>query len=186
MLQDTPYPQEHPNRSAEEIFEILAGENASMLTAYLRSVVWRSDVVEDLFQETMIVAWRRLDDFDRTRPFGPWLRGIATRLVLEHRRRSARDLLNCDPAVLEALEKRFTKVAQLRGDGFRERIDHLRECMELLPERMREVIDLGYGRGMLLREISVAVDASTEAIKKRIQRARQALVECLEQSGAEP
>ena len=30
----------------------------------------------DLFQETMVVAWRRLDDFDHTRPFGPWLRGL--------------------------------------------------------------------------------------------------------------
>ena len=170
MLKDAPYPEEHSDRTAAEVFEILAGENAAMLTAYLRSVVWRDDVVDDLFQEAMIVAWRRLDDFDRSRPFGPWLRGIASRLVLEHRRRSARDVLRCDPQVLEALEIRFNKIAQLQGDTFRERIRHLRACIQLLPERMSEVVELAYGRGMLLRQISVALDVSTEALKKRIMR----------------
>ena len=185
MLPEEPNPEENSNLTAAEVFEILALENASMLTAYLRSVVWRSDAVDDLFQETMIVAWRRLDDFDRTRPFGPWLRGIASRLVLQHRRRSTRDLLRCDPAVLEVLEVRFRNVSELHGDSFRDRIGALRTCIKLLPEQMREVINLGYGRGMLLRDISVALDASNEAIKKRIQRARLALLHCLEKSGDE-
>jgi len=32
---------------------------------------------DDIWQETMLVAWRRFDDDDTTRPFGAWLRGIA-------------------------------------------------------------------------------------------------------------
>ncbi len=175
-----PHTTEERERSAEEIFEILVGEHAAMLTAYLRSLVWRQDAVEDLFQETMIVAWRRLDDFDRSRPFGPWLRGIATRLALAHRRKCARDMLRCEPEVLQALESRFGRVSQLDGDGFREKIIALRTCIQKLPEPMREVIELCYGRGMLLKEIASSLDSSIESIKKRAQRARQKVALCLQ------
>ena len=68
-------------KKAKLAFEILARENSRMLTAYLRTVVADEAVIDDLFQEAMIVAWRRLQ-CDLSRPFGPWLRGIASRLVL--------------------------------------------------------------------------------------------------------
>jgi RNA polymerase sigma factor (sigma-70 family) len=72
-----------------DIFTILVRENTDMLTAYLRSVVRDPATVDDLFQETMLTAWRKLDEFDRRRPFGAWLRGIAARLVLAERRKRA-------------------------------------------------------------------------------------------------
>ena len=121
---------DQPNRSAEDIFEILVSENAPMLIAYIRSIVWRSEVAEDLFQETMIVAWRRLDDFDRTRPFAPWLRGIALRICLAHRRKHARDMLRCDHEVLESLEARFKGTGHDDANSFRDRIRKLKECMK--------------------------------------------------------
>ena len=172
---------DHPNRSAEDIFEILVSENAPMLIAYIRSMVWRSEVADDLFQETMIVAWRRLDDFDRTRPFAPWLRGIALRICLAHRRKHARDMLRCEPEVLDSLEAKFRATGQDDANSFRDRIKKLQECMKRLPAPMREVIELGYGRGMLLKEIANSLDSTTEAIKKRVQRARQNLSRCIQQ-----
>ncbi len=60
-------------------FEILMRENSRMLLSYLNCVVQDVASVDDLFQETMVVAWRRLGDCDLSVPFGPWLRGIATR-----------------------------------------------------------------------------------------------------------
>lgn len=58
-----------------------------MLMVYLRSLVRDEATVADLFQEAMVVAWRRLDECDLDQPFGPWLRGIASRLVLAHYRK---------------------------------------------------------------------------------------------------
>ena len=172
-----------PHPTGHEVFEILVREHADMLTAFLRSLVWRSEQVDDLFQETMLVAWRRLDEYDRSRPFGPWLRGIAMNLVLQARRRSGRDFLNCDPAVLEALERQVRDFQRIPADSFRDRLEHLRDCLGRLPERLREVVDLGYGRDLLLRQSAQAVSASEEAIKKRMQRARQLLMDCLQTKG---
>ena len=47
---------------AHTIFEILVRENEAMLMTYLRAAVRNQAVVEDLFQETMLVAWRILNE----------------------------------------------------------------------------------------------------------------------------
>ncbi len=168
--------------SARQIFEILVREHADMLTAYLRSLVHAHDAVDDLFQETMLIAFRRLDDYDRTRPFGPWLRGIASNLVLEYRRKNARGAMSCEPEILEALEHHFNATSRMHGDTFRERAGKLSDCLTRLPEKLREVVELAYARGMLLRQIAESLSAGEEAVKKRIQRAREALIDCFQAS----
>ena len=42
----------------KEVFEILMRENADMLLAFLRASVRDSHAVDEMFQETMVVAWR--------------------------------------------------------------------------------------------------------------------------------
>jgi RNA polymerase sigma-70 factor (ECF subfamily) len=165
------------------VFEILAREHADMLAAFLRSLVLRNEVVEDLFQETMLVAWRRLGDYDRSLPFGPWLRGIAVRLVLAHRRRLASGFLNCDAGVLEALEQQYRRFERPPADSFAERLERLRGCLDRLPPLLREAIDLVYSRGLSLRSLASSLQATEEAVKKRIQRARQLLARCIETGG---
>jgi RNA polymerase sigma-70 factor (ECF subfamily) len=169
--------------TAKDLFEILAREHADMLTAFLRSLVARNQTVEDLFQETMLVAWRRLGEYDRSRPFGPWLRGIAAKLVLAHRRKSAHAFLSCEPEVLEALETRFRDFERRPADTFRERLDRLQGCLDKLPPLLRSAVDLVYARGLSLQNLANAVESSEKAVKKRIQRARGMLAQCLESSG---
>lgn len=165
--------------SAKAVFEILARENSGMLTAFLRSMVTRQEIVDDLFQEAMMVAWRRLGEYDRSRPFGAWLRGIAAKLVLAHRRQSASGMVSCQPEVLDALDRRMGDFEKLPGDSFQERLNRLAQCLERLPGPMREAIEMGYGRDMLLGAVARALDVTEETVKKRVQRARQALADCV-------
>jgi RNA polymerase sigma-70 factor len=171
--------------TAQQVFEILAREHAEMLTAFLRSLAPRADLVDDLFQETMLVAWRRLSEYDRSLPFGPWLRGIAGRLILESRRKTAKGMLTCEPEVLQALEAEFRRFERTPADSFRSRLDRLSSCLDKLPPVMRDAIDLVYTRGLSLKNLASSLNASEEAIKKRVQRARGLLAECLD-VGAEP
>src|SRR4051812_36414612 len=97
---------------AKQIFEILARDHADMLWGYLASVVRDRSAAEELFQETLITAWKSLDRYDTSRPFGPWLRGIAGRLFLARRRKLAGDLLQIiDAKELEALETLYARVS---------------------------------------------------------------------------
>lgn len=178
-------PKELKGQSGSEVFEILAHEHADMLTAYLRSLLGAEPSVDDIFQQAMLTAWRRLGDYDRSRPFGPWLRGIAQRLVLEHHRLSRSRPATTDPAVLTELDRRFDQVAALPGDTFHERVERLRTCLGKLPETMRHAIEMVYQRGLMLAAVADAVGSSKEAVKKRVQRGRQMLAECLRLGGIE-
>ena len=93
----------HP--SATEVFEVLMRQNAGHLMAFIRAMVRNESLAEDVFQETLLVAWRRFESFDRARPFGPWLRGIAHLTALAMFRKGKREVV-VDSKVVEALEVR--------------------------------------------------------------------------------
>ncbi len=165
--------------SGREVFEILAREHSDMLMAYVRSLVGADSAADDLFQQTLLVAWRRLGDYDRSRPFGPWLRGIAQRLVMEHHRRGRARAMSTDPAVLAELDVRYEELERSKGDSFRERSSRLLDCLRRLPEAMRASIELVYTRGMLIAAAARALGANEESVKKRVQRGRQLLAQCV-------
>ena len=166
---------------AEKIFEILMRENAAMLRAFLRSSVRDANTVDDLFQETMLVAWRRLDAFDRDRPFGPWLRGIASKLVLAHFRQHASRETVLGQSAMDWLDVRFAKIHKQSGDSFAEKLSALRDCVDSLPENYREPIRMRYQLDMPLSEISQLLSLAMEALKKRLTRAKHKLANCLDQ-----
>lgn len=165
--------------SSKDLFEILVRENADMLTVYLRCAIRDPSAVDDLFQETMLTAWRTLDRFDRSRPFGPWLRGIAAKLILAHHRKSARRHLLCNEDILEHLGSRQDGLQRMPGDTLDEKLDTLRECITALPDRYREAVKLRYQEEIRGRRLAEKLDISHEALKKRLQRARARLFDCL-------
>lgn len=165
---------------AKGLFEILVRENADMLTAYVRSVVRDSGLVDDIFQETMLTAWRRLADYDKTRPFGPWLRGIAARVMLAQRRKRARGFVLCEAEILEHLEARYEALHRQTGDTLDAKLDGLRDCIERLPDRYRDVIRLRYGEELETETLARQLHLSVETVKKRLQRGRARLLECLQ------
>ncbi|HUS91141.1 MAG TPA: sigma-70 family RNA polymerase sigma factor [Phycisphaerae bacterium] len=168
---------------AQEVFEILMRENADMLTAYLRAVVRNPAAVDDLFQEAMLVAWRRLDDYDRTRPFGPWLRGIAARLVLAHQRSSRKDMLFCSEEVLAHLDRRLEQISRRPGDTWDQKVAALRDCLRRLPDGYRAAVELRYRGGLDAQSVADRLALSIEAARKRLQRARGRLADCLRGKG---
>lgn len=168
-----------PTIDAPAVFEILVREHADMLGAYLRTLVGSDSSFDDIFQESMLVAWRRLADYDRSRPFAPWLRGIAQVLVLEHMRKKKARPVTADPLVLAEIDKRFEEFGRGPGDSFADRAERIWVCVARLPESMREAINLVYVRGMQIGAAAESLGASRETVGKRVQRGRQLLAECL-------
>jgi RNA polymerase sigma-70 factor len=175
-----------PEIEAEAVFEILVRENADMLMTYLRAVAKNSAVVDDIFQETMLTAWRKLDAYDRSLPFGPWLRGIAGRLVMAHYRKAKRNFMVCDDGVLEYLDEQVHHISQGRGDTWDEKVAALHECIEALPEIQKQAIGLRYMQNEAPNEIAERLELSPEAVKKRLQRARGQLSDCLRRKNVLP
>lgn len=168
---------------ARNLFEILVRENSRMLMVYLRSLVRDEAAVDDLYQEAMVVAWRRLDKCDLDRPFGPWLRGIASKLVLAHYRKQKTDPIVLQEAILNVVDRHFENINLLAGDTWDDKVAALRECIDALPKRQRSVIGGRYFDGLSAAEVAERFELSLEACKKRLQRGRTMLADCLKTKG---
>jgi len=150
-----------------------------MLSIYLQSVVGDPAVVDDLFQETLLVAWRNLDRFDKKRSFGKWVRGIAGKLILAHRRRGGSSHVLCSEKVLEAIDARCEALHRQPGDTLNEKLDALRDCVERLPPRYNEAIQMRYANGFKGSGLANALRTSAENAKKLVQRGRSLLTQCM-------
>lgn len=165
---------------ARPLFEALVRENAEMLQLYLRSALRHPDLEDEIFQEALIVAWRRIGDYDTERPFGAWLRGIAGRLMLAHRRARGRAAVSLEPELLEALEGECSEFQRQRGDTLDEKLEALQNCVEQLPPASRKAIDLRYSDGLRGQDLAQTLGSSFEAVKKTLQRTRARLLDCVE------
>ncbi len=165
--------------SATDVFEILMREHAEMLLAFLRSSVRDPHAVDDLFQETMVIAWRRIDDFDRNRSFSKWIRGIAGKLVMAHFRKAGRNPLHCDAVTLEWLESRFERVERLKGDTLDVKLELLKDCIATLSDDNRKTIEARYLQLNSLEQIVTRLSIPLQTVKKRLYRAKIQLEACL-------
>ncbi|MCK5944065.1 MAG: sigma-70 family RNA polymerase sigma factor [Planctomycetes bacterium] len=165
---------------SRDLFEILTREHLDSVRAFLMSSLRDPVAVEDLAQETFLTAWKILDRYDRQLPFGPWVRGIAAKLVLNHRRRLGRNKVHyCDDELLGRIDERFDAFQQLTGDTFDEKLDALRGCLERLTGAQRDSIRLHYEHGLHCKEIAERLGVGFEAVKKHLQRGRAQLHRCL-------
>ena len=155
-------------------FEILAREHHRALLAYAAGLSRRTDVAEDLVQEAFVVAWRRLPDFDPSRDFAAWMRGIVRMKHLEWSR--ARRETPADPALLEGLDRRHASWSRPGHDLF----DALDRCLQSLPVEFRAVVDLFYRAGKSGPEIARGSGETEESVRKRLQRARGMLGACVQ------
>lgn len=166
-----------------DLFEILVREHADMVRAFLLASVRDAATAEDILQDTFLVAWRNLERYDRRLPFGPWVRGIAGKLILNWRRRLGRArVVFCDAEDLQHLDRTFEQFHTLPGDTFDEKLDVLRSCLDTLSGPQRETIRLHYEHGLHCKEIAARLQIGFEAVKKHLQRGRSALFRCMQGS----
>ena len=163
---------------SQEVFLVLARENGQMLSAFIATVVQGSEA-DDLWQETMLTAWRRWEDFDQSRPFGAWLRGIAKNKILAWQKRIAKAPLLCDESALEYFSQVFGQIQELKGDTFTDKLQALRDCLQLLPEKYAKAIRLRFYEDLKPARIAEQLAEELETVKKRLSRAKTKLSLCL-------
>jgi RNA polymerase sigma factor (sigma-70 family) len=100
--------------------------------------------------------------------------------MLAWRRQRARGAALCEEEILEHLSARCDAVARQPGDTWDQKLDGLRDCVANLPEHYREVIQLRYAEDATPESVAERLQISAETLKKRLQRGRAKLLECLE------
>ncbi len=132
---------------------------------------------EDLAQETFIRAYSKLDTFDASRPFGPWIRRVAANLCLNHLEKRRIPQLPLD-------EERDQKIGSKMLNPERKRIEveaqnAVREAILELPAKYRAVIELRHFQAKSYDEISKALNIPISDVKSHLFRGRRRLAERL-------
>jgi RNA polymerase sigma-70 factor (ECF subfamily) len=164
-------------------FEILVRLHHRRLLAYGLALTQRADAAEDLVQEALLVAHRDLSKFDPSRDFAAWVRGILRMKYLEWARRQRMQAL--DPSVLESVEAEHRAWDRAVEEGREDVIAAVRECLRLLGGHAGEAIQMFYGEKRPCTEIAVRMGTTEVVIRKRLQRARESLADCIRRRAGE-
>jgi RNA polymerase sigma factor (sigma-70 family) len=172
-----PSPPDAPAARRQRRFDDLYAANQQAILGYLLRRTDSTDDAADVFAETFLTAWRRLDEI----PPGPqarlWLYGAARRTLANFRRGARRrlalaDRLRSDLALsYQPAEPagQFTAIAA----AFRR-----------LPEPDRELLALVAWEGLDPGQISAVLGCSRNAVRIRLHRARRKLASELGQGPA--
>jgi RNA polymerase sigma-70 factor (ECF subfamily) len=134
-------------------------------------------LVDDLAQDSFLIAYQRLQTFEPGRPFQPWLRGIAWNLMRAQLRRSQAQAQDAS-----VLQDRFDDRVQRRLEGEAEvdRISLLRRCLEGLQETTVALVRAHYFDGESLEQIACREQRRPSAIGMALMRARRRLAACIQ------
>jgi putative glutamine amidotransferase len=142
---------------------------AAGVTARLQRIVGDRAAAEDLYQETLVRAWRGAPRELSPERLRAWLHRTATNLAFDElRRRARRDEIGYDDALTGA----GATDASVAGAD-------VRDALCALTPHQRLVLLLRFEQGLSLRELGALLDIGEDAARKRVARARDGFAAAL-------
>lgn len=136
---------------------------------------------EDGVQEVFLKVQRRIDTFRGEAAFSTWLYQVAMNTLLDHRRKVARltrprhwSSLQDDNGELP-VEGPDPGLEPSEGAARQERCQLVREALDRLPRKFREVLILRELEGLAYRDIARILGIAQGTVESRIFRARERL-----------
>lgn len=147
----------------------------SRLYGYLMTLLGDPDDARDVLQETNLVLWRKIDEFEDIRDFGAWARKCAYFQTLAFLRDRKRDRHIFDDDLLA----KFAEEAEASPANEEELSLALRDCLSCLPNRQRQLISQHYQQRVPIRKMAADHGKSESAIKMALMRIRDTLRGCI-------
>lgn len=171
--------EEAPANTSSTAFAILAREHHRGLLVYARALCRNEATAADLVQDAFLTAWNGLGRFDVTRDFGAWVRGILRNKWREYLRKHAREV-DVDEETLAAWESRLARWDEARQEDRGDVLLALDDCLRRLPDGLGEPVRRFYYENEPGEGVAASLGLDPAALRKRLQRAREALRDCLD------
>lgn len=147
-----------------QAIELLYGRHGQELLRYLDRFCKPGLSAEDLLQETFVQAWRNLRKVRAADSARAYLFGIARRVALNNGRRRRSYL-----PLPDGLSHQDGQVD--------DRLQDMREALGLLPDRLREPLELRLNEQ--LTEIAMVLEVPVGTVRSRLHEALARLRACL-------
>lgn len=168
--------QQRQTPAQSPAFDDVYRAHFARLRRFVYGMTGQAALAEDVAQETLLRAYVRMEHFDLNRPLWPWLKTVATRLVIDHSRSRSRESLTAEPA-----EDAAPETFDVTGER-----QLLRQAMQSLPERQRVAVGLRYVEDWKAAEVADAMGLTRVAAEQLLLRARRRLSSEYLALGGEP
>ena len=157
----------------QEFLKLFLADQAE-LQLFVRSLVRDRQDCDDICQSVALVLWKKFDQFDASRSFAAWARGIAA--IEVQRQRSKRTPLPFSPEAVTAIVDAFDR---REGQNTSDEMEALRACVASLPEEDQQMLSFRYTQQLSADEIAEHLGRTAPAVHKSLWRLRTRLLECI-------
>jgi RNA polymerase sigma factor (sigma-70 family) len=167
-------------QTIEKGFRLLLEKYQERLYWHIRNMVFDHDDANDVFQNSMVKAFRAIGQFEQKSSLYTWLYRIATNEAItflnQRKRRGGVSLDDGDNRLAQSMpaDEYFD------GEALHAR---LIEAMRKLPDKQRQVFILRYYEEMSYREMSDVLDTSEGALKASFHHAVKKIEQHFRESG---
>ena len=164
----------------EEAFQLLMNRYRDSVYAFLRRFLSRSDLIEDVFQETFLQLFVSRDTFDVSRPLRPWLFTIAANKAKDALRRMQRsevtplgNRFDSDESTIDDVLNTLDHDERMPYDDLLrdERAAAIKRVISRMPAKLREIIVLAYFHKFAYAEIAQILNIPIGTVKSRLHTA---------------
>jgi RNA polymerase sigma-70 factor (ECF subfamily) len=142
----------------------------------MRSVGHNRQLSEDLTQETFLRAWHHIGQLRDDKALNGWLYRIAGNASrLYWRKHPKGESVSIDDMNLPAEDVDEPQKAENN-----EQVDRLRQAVSKLPWKLKQAVVLHYMEELTIAEAAEAADVRQGTFKSRLNRALNALRECVD------
>ena len=149
------------------------------LFGFIYSLVRDMDDADDLYQQTCLALWKKIDQYDPTRNFVAWAFGVARYEVSNFLRTRSRSRLYFSDELNLLLAEAH---GELDLGNVEDRLEAMNACINKLRRRDQELLDACYRRSMRVAEVAQSFGRSTQSIHNSLKRLRQAIQECVQRT----
>ncbi|HPC93856.1 MAG TPA: sigma-70 family RNA polymerase sigma factor [Sedimentisphaerales bacterium] len=170
----------HYMEGDEAAFGEIVNRYKNSLYAFLRQFLNRTDLVEDVFQETFLQLFNSRESFDSDRPLRPWLFTIAANKAKDALRKAQRTSAVPIGAISEEQDMSFDEMLntlssnnsipydELERNETAARVD---EVIANMPENLRQILLMAYFQRFSYKQMADALSIPIGTVKSRLHAA---------------
>lgn len=174
---------------SESCFEELLRRYKAKVFATIYVIVKDRDLAEDLFQDVMVKVVRmiRAGNYNEEGKFMPWISRIARNLAIDYFRKNQRNPIQRESGdfdLFSSLQRSEPAADAAIIMGEKERF--IRELIQQLPDKQREVLVMRIYADLSFKEIAAITDVSINTALGRMRYALLNLKKMAEEHGFSP
>jgi RNA polymerase sigma-70 factor (ECF subfamily) len=158
-----------------ELMVRLLSRHQDQLFRYIFTLLPHEEEARDVLQETSVALFRKLAEYDPSKPFLAWAYRFAYVEVLKQRERNQHGKRHLSAEVIQRLAQQREQHEPI----LQHRLQALEHCLTALPPADQSLIQQRYQEKVEADELARQLGTSRRTLFRELERIRRMLFECI-------